>query len=171
MENFIERRTGFGNVVRYFAILFIALPFGWMFVSWFLFGFPTEQTFNWLGTILGAMTIFMGLGYFLIEKEIFKEEKGQALTEYLLTYGWALVVIVIVIAALFTFGIFDTPPNQQEELNEKKQPLTFDDYTTQNFDGNVLIIHCFKTSDNPNLVCIREIFKEGEIFVLPIKGV
>jgi hypothetical protein len=34
---------------------------------------------------------------------------GQAALEYLMTYGWALVVIVIVIAALFAFGIF-TPP-------------------------------------------------------------
>ncbi len=35
--------------------------------------------------------------------------KGQSALEYLMTYGWALVVIVIVIAALFAFGIFAPP--------------------------------------------------------------
>ena len=35
--------------------------------------------------------------------------KGQSALEYLMTYGWALVVIVIVIAALFAFGVFSTP--------------------------------------------------------------
>jgi len=37
------------------------------------------------------------------------DKKGQAALEYLMTYGWALVVIVIVIAALFAFGIFNPP--------------------------------------------------------------
>ncbi|PIN85307.1 MAG: hypothetical protein COV47_02805 [Candidatus Diapherotrites archaeon CG11_big_fil_rev_8_21_14_0_20_37_9] len=31
---------------------------------------------------------------------VFKEKKGQSALEYLMTYGWALVVIVIVVAAL-----------------------------------------------------------------------
>lgn len=35
--------------------------------------------------------------------------KGQSALEYLMTYGWALVVIVIVVAALFAFGIFNPP--------------------------------------------------------------
>ncbi len=37
------------------------------------------------------------------------DSKGQSALEYLMTYGWALVVIVIVIAALFAFGIFNPP--------------------------------------------------------------
>ncbi len=37
--------------------------------------------------------------------------KGQSALEYLMTYGWALVVIIIVIAALFAFGIFNPPMN------------------------------------------------------------
>ncbi|MFH1663707.1 MAG: hypothetical protein ABH986_02775 [archaeon] len=42
---------------------------------------------------------------------MFKNNKGQSALEYLMTYGWALVVIVIVIAALFAFGVFNTPKN------------------------------------------------------------
>lgn len=37
------------------------------------------------------------------------EKRAQSALEYLMTYGWALVVIVIVIAALFAFGIFNPP--------------------------------------------------------------
>jgi len=40
---------------------------------------------------------------------MFNDKKGQSALEYLMTYGWALVVIVIVIAALFAFGVFNTP--------------------------------------------------------------
>ncbi|MCR4334938.1 MAG: hypothetical protein NUV57_00175 [archaeon] len=38
----------------------------------------------------------------------FKEQKGQSALEYLMTYGWALIVIVIVIAAL----VFLIQPSQ-----------------------------------------------------------
>lgn len=38
--------------------------------------------------------------------------RGQAALEYLMTYGWALVVIIIVIAALFALGIL-TPATYQ----------------------------------------------------------
>ena len=37
------------------------------------------------------------------------DNRAQSALEYLMTYGWALVVIVIVIAALFAFGIFNPP--------------------------------------------------------------
>ena len=34
------------------------------------------------------------------------KKKAQAALEYLMTYGWAILVIVIVIAALYALGIF-----------------------------------------------------------------
>ena len=34
-------------------------------------------------------------------------KRGQSALEYLMTYGWALVVIVIVVAALFLLGILN----------------------------------------------------------------
>jgi hypothetical protein len=36
-----------------------------------------------------------------------KANKGQAGLDFLMTYGWALLVIVLIIAALFALGIFD----------------------------------------------------------------
>ncbi|MEM3418484.1 MAG: hypothetical protein QW285_05270, partial [Candidatus Nanoarchaeia archaeon] len=34
------------------------------------------------------------------------KKKAQAALEYLMTYGWAILVIVIVIAALYALGVF-----------------------------------------------------------------
>jgi len=34
--------------------------------------------------------------------------KGQAALDFLMTYGWALLLIVLVVGALFALGIFDT---------------------------------------------------------------
>ena len=40
-------------------------------------------------------------------------KKAQAALEYLMTYGWALIIIVLVLAALFMMGVF----NQQVTSN------------------------------------------------------
>ncbi len=37
----------------------------------------------------------------------FTNKKGQAGLDFLMTYGWALLVVVLVVAALFALGIFD----------------------------------------------------------------
>ncbi|MFH0818177.1 MAG: hypothetical protein V1909_06125, partial [Candidatus Micrarchaeota archaeon] len=37
-------------------------------------------------------------------------KRGQAAMEYLMTYGWAILVIVIVLAALLYLGIFNVKP-------------------------------------------------------------
>lgn len=34
--------------------------------------------------------------------------KSQAAMEYLITYGWAILILVLVVAALFTLGVFST---------------------------------------------------------------
>lgn len=36
-----------------------------------------------------------------------KRKKGQAGLDFLMTYGWALLIIVLIIAALFALGVFD----------------------------------------------------------------
>jgi hypothetical protein len=39
-------------------------------------------------------------------KTIMKSFRAQAATEYLMTYGWALLIIIVVAAVLFSLGIF-----------------------------------------------------------------
>ncbi len=41
-------------------------------------------------------------------------KKGQGALEYLMTYGWAILVIVIVVAALFALGILNPGTYVQE---------------------------------------------------------
>jgi len=47
------------------------------------------------------------------------ERKGQSALEYLMTYGWALVTVVIVVAALFAFGIFNPSELPEQEFVEE----------------------------------------------------
>jgi uncharacterized protein (UPF0333 family) len=42
-------------------------------------------------------------------KQIFKNSKGQTSLEYLMTYGWMLIIIGIVGVVLYQYGVF-TPP-------------------------------------------------------------
>jgi uncharacterized protein (UPF0333 family) len=34
------------------------------------------------------------------------KKKGQAAMEYLMTYGWAILIVIIVVAALWAMGVF-----------------------------------------------------------------
>ena len=59
--------------------------------------------------------------------------KGQAALEYLMTYGWALVVIIIVVAALFALGILS--------------PATYQGSTCRGFGKIGYSDHAFDASD------------------------
>lgn len=41
--------------------------------------------------------------------------KGQTAMEYLMTYGWAILIIIVVIAALYSMGVFQTP--EESDVN------------------------------------------------------
>ena len=53
-------------------------------------------------------------------------KKGQGALEYLMTYGWALLVIVIVFAALYAMGILN-PSTYQQNRCTGFQHFTFND--------------------------------------------
>ncbi len=53
-------------------------------------------------------------------------KKGQGALEYLMTYGWALLVIVIVVAALYAMGILN-PSTYQQSRCTGFQHFTFND--------------------------------------------
>jgi len=58
--------------------------------------------------------------------------KGQGAMEYLMTYGWALLVIIIVGAALFALGVLNPATYQQKRCNG----LQYFTYMDQNLVGN-----------------------------------
>ncbi|MCX8205857.1 MAG: hypothetical protein N3H30_01365 [Candidatus Micrarchaeota archaeon] len=41
--------------------------------------------------------------------------RGQAAMEYLMTYGWALIAIVVVLSVLYSVGVFDPQQYMSEE--------------------------------------------------------
>jgi len=57
------------------------------------------------------------------------DKRGQSALEYLMTYGWALVVILIVVAALFALGILS--------------PATYQGATCRGFGKIAYIDHTF----------------------------
>lgn len=60
------------------------------------------------------------------------DRRGQSALEYLMTYGWALVVILIVVAALFALGILS--------------PATYQGATCRGFGKIAYIDHAFDSN-------------------------
>ena len=49
------------------------------------------------------------------------KRKGQQSVELLMTYGWAILIIIVVIGALWKMGVFDeTPETTSEEICQAK---------------------------------------------------
>lgn len=42
--------------------------------------------------------------------------KAQTAMEYLITYGWAILIVILVVAALYTMGVFGFPDETTREL-------------------------------------------------------
>lgn len=74
-----------------------------------------------------------------------KVMKGQGALEYLMTYGWALLVIVVVAAALFALGVLNPATYQQKRCNGFQyftyvdQRLTASNFTLQLQNSNQVI--------------------------------
>lgn len=64
--------------------------------------------------------------------------KGQGAMEYLMTYGWALLVIIIVGAALFALGILNPATYQQKRCNGLQYFTYMDQSATQSTGTYVL---------------------------------
>jgi len=67
----------------------------------------SETTANYKKKYLN--TYISKLNYYINKKEVeimYKEKRGQAAMEFLMTYGWAILAAVIVIAVLAAFGVF-----------------------------------------------------------------
>jgi hypothetical protein len=42
---------------------------------------------------------------------LLKRKKGQSAMEYLMTYGWAILIVIVVVAALYAMGVFQVAPS------------------------------------------------------------
>ncbi|MBI2079285.1 hypothetical protein HYT84_00850 [Candidatus Micrarchaeota archaeon] len=94
-----------------------------------------------------------------IKKKLNKNaSKGQAAMEYLMTYGWAILVIVIVIAALLFLNPFKAPETclfQQPGFTcSEIKPLVFVDPDS----GNTVKVKFTMINKNPNGVFVHKIY-------------
>ncbi len=58
------------------------------------------------------------------------QKRGQAALEFLMTYGWAILVVLVVIAALASFGVLN-PDSLVPEKCTLVQGISCDDYQVQ----------------------------------------
>lgn len=70
-------------------------------------------------------------------------KKAQSALEYLMTYGWAILIIVIVGAALFALGVFNPSGSATMTMSEISDFQLVD--ATINQGGNVTVILGTKT--------------------------
>lgn len=66
-------------------------------------------------------------------------KKGQAALEYLVTYGWAILAIVIVAAILWYFGIFNPSKYAGSKQSGGFATVSVIDYTTTAATGTALV--------------------------------
>ena len=99
--------------------------------------------------------------YFYSDK---MEQKGQGALEYLMTYGWALLVIVVVAAALFALGVLNPATYQQKRCNGFQyfqyvdQKLNATNFTIQlqNSNQEVIIKTVIFAGDSPTTFTVKD---------------
>jgi hypothetical protein len=72
-------------------------------------------------------------------KNLFKNSKGQSALEYLMTYGWMLLIIAVVAVVLYQYGVF-TPPTTPPGCTgfSQAKPMDWKGSATQN-NGNLTL--------------------------------
>jgi len=70
--------------------------------------------------------------------------KGQATMEYLMTYGWAILIIIVVIGVLWKMGVFD----YREDIDYCFDVCVNNNYTFSSYQ---------KIGANESCICLKEI--------------
>jgi hypothetical protein len=92
--------------------------------------------------------------------------KGQTSMEYLMTYGWAILILIVVVMALYSMGIFTTNPKGVQEnietyclLNHKE----FNGWTHNGFCCLDYDLNCTESIINNKSYVIDDCFNKIEI--------
>lgn len=65
--------------------------------------------------------------------------RGQAAMEYLMTYGWALIVLTVVIGVLFSMGVFNPQNYMSEECSFQPSLPCRGTYLTEKGDLTIVL--------------------------------
>lgn len=96
------------------------------------------------------------------------DKRGQAIIEFFLTYGWAILAAVIAIGVLAYFGVF-SPGNQTEE-SYNKYCSTFCEHYNMTCDNDYWdYVYCYKLV-NDTIIEKREIDTINGVYVFLENG-
>ena len=74
-------------------------------------------------------------------------KKGQAAMEFLMTYGWAIIIVIAVVAALYAMGVFKLPKGGLAKCSPCFPPGSALAYVDHNADTLVLKVGPNKVSN------------------------
>ena len=95
-----------------------------------------------------------------------KYKKSQAAMEFLMTYGWAILVVLVAIGALAYFGVLKQPQTYLSDDECDKLCLDLDDEMVTEFLGGICVLeneteHLYltekKCSENQVCACVQSI--------------
>ena len=75
--------------------------------------------------------------------------KGQTVTEYLITYGWAILIVIVVISALYSMGVFTIRRYETDTLKLFCENQSMD-FTFGQLDNDKVYSCCENETINPN---------------------
>jgi len=86
-------------------------------------------------------------------------KKGQAALEYLLTYGWAILIVIIVGASLYVLGVF-TPGQWTGKRQTGFAQFRVVDFSLKD-NGNLTVVFQNQIGKTVNLTEIKATFKNN----------
>jgi hypothetical protein len=67
--------------------------------------------------------------------------KGQSAWEYLMTYGWAVIIVIVVVMALYSMGVFTRIPEEEYD-NFRSMCVRLCDGLNYTYEGMSFKNHC-----------------------------
>ena len=90
--------------------------------------------------------------------------KGQAALEFLMTYGWAILIVIAVVAALYAMGVFKLPTGGLGKCSPCFPPGSAIAYVDHNADNLVVRVGP-EDIQNVTLIINNEVVNfKGEVF-------
>lgn len=94
-------------------------------------------------------------------RRLFENHKAQAALEYLVTYGWAFLVIIAAIAALSYFGLLSPEKYMPDKCDFGQQMSCVDQY----IDTNHRVILRFKNNFGANITVVGAYGDDVDSFI------
>ena len=97
-------------------------------------------------------------------------KKGQTALEYLMTYGWAILIVIVVVAALYALGL--TKPCRWTGTGINGVPATVAQMSGVKFDSNQNLTFSLKAqgTDNVGITQVNMTYANGRGYAIAANG-